>query len=179
MEVWKDIPGYEGIYQVSTEGRIYSTRYRRYRKLGKDKHGYSVVGLNKEGGQQVCFVHRIVASTFIPNPELKAEVNHIDSNKQNNSISNLEWVSHDENMKHSAASGLRKRTHTVDKIQAKKVCSRNPPANRRLSMEQAAQIRSEYKKGIRGFGYTALARKYYVTTKTIRSIIKNETYIIE
>lgn len=105
MEVWKDIKGYEELYQVSNYGRIKSLNYNRTKKekimsLNNDSWGYLIVGLYKSKRKNFR-VHRLVAETFISNPENKPQVNHIDGNKQNNIVSNLEWVTQNENMKHS------------------------------------------------------------------------------
>jgi hypothetical protein len=167
MEVWKDIPGYDGMYQVSTNGTIYSTRYKRYRKLMKDRYGYSVVGLNKNGSQHFFLVHRLVAESFLPNPEKKPEVNHIDGNKQNNQIENLEWATRDENMEHAYAVGLAKKGNVPQKPKKARY-------NRRFTVEQAEAIRGEYVKGI--CGYKLLARKYGVSSSIIKNIVLNRSY---
>lgn len=116
METWKDIQGYEGIYQISSYGQVRSLdRFDgiRYRKgqliaLAMKKNGYLQVGLRKDGKRKWFGVHRLVAIHFIDNPLNKSQVNHIDCNKQNNHVSNLEWVSPEENMKHARDNGLMK-----------------------------------------------------------------------
>jgi hypothetical protein len=170
MEVWKDIKEYEGYYQISNFGSVYSVRYKRYRKPRIDQHGYEYIGLNKDGTQKPFFVHRLVANAFIPNPENKAEVNHIDGNKLNNNICNLEWVTHDENMDHAFSTGILKRG------ESKKTTKVAP--TRKLSKSIVMQIRSEYRQGERGFGYKALAKKYGVADKTIKAIIMNAAIAI-
>lgn len=107
-EIWKDIPGYEGLYQVSDYGRV-----KRSFKNGKenvlsgkiDKDGYTWVILSKNQRKKYVHVHRLVADAFIPNVENKPQVNHKDRNKQNNSANNLEWVTGSENMLHTFATG--------------------------------------------------------------------------
>ena len=109
-EIWKDIEGYEGIYQVSNFGNVKSlsrlthfenthkSGYRltkeRILKSGVGSNGYSSVVLRKDGKSRTFMVHRLVALTFIPNLENLPEINHKDENKQNNHINNLEWCSH-------------------------------------------------------------------------------------
>lgn len=111
-EIWKDIKGYEGKYQVSNLGRVKSLkRYKRYGntiKLYEDiilKQGkvynYSIVNLCKNKTIKNFRVHRLVAQAFIPNPQNKQQVNHIDGNRQNNNVKNLEWCTSKENITHS------------------------------------------------------------------------------
>lgn len=105
-EIWKDIEGYEGYYQVSNLGRVRSLDHIDCRgrhikgkttKQLKDKDGYYYVQLNKNGVQTKKKVHRLVAIAFIPNPENKREVSHLDETKTNNQVSNLEWATSKEN----------------------------------------------------------------------------------
>lgn len=96
MEVWKDIVGYEGLYQVSNTGEVISLNYNnngKEKKLRKgiNENGYEHVRLYKNGKGKTYRVNRLVAMGFIPNPNNYPEVNHIDENKVNNSINNLEW----------------------------------------------------------------------------------------
>ena len=95
-EVWKDIPGYEGKYQASSLGRIRSKR--GVLKL-RDNFGYQRVMLyGLKGGRKSLSVHRLVAKTFIPNPNNYPQINHIDENKSNNRIDNLEWCTQSQNI---------------------------------------------------------------------------------
>lgn len=118
-EQWKDIPGYEGIYQISSSGVVRSLNRICFQKSshgtvmtkryeGKEikpfdnGHGYSVVLLAKPGEKRKQkYIHRLVAEAFIPNPAHRKEVNHIDYNKKNNNVNNLEWVSRSENVHYS------------------------------------------------------------------------------
>ena len=113
-EIWKPIPGYEGYYEASTYGRVRSVdRYTINRwgsktfhgsqimKCRKFKNGYMHVKLTKNGKGVEPSVHRLIAITFIPNPGNLSQVNHIDGNKSNNYITNLEWCSSSENQLHS------------------------------------------------------------------------------
>jgi hypothetical protein len=112
-EIWKDIPGYEGLYQVSNLGRVKSvdrcildTTGRKQTKPSKmiaqrkRNHRYKYVSVNlyKDNKIKAHVVHRLVAQAFIPNPENKPQVNHIDENPENNRADNLEWVTAYENM---------------------------------------------------------------------------------
>lgn len=116
-EQWKDIPGYEGLYQASNYGQIRSLdniqhvmfrgksviklKHGKIIKQGKHRGGYVLVWLSKNGSVRAHTVHRLVAETFLPNPDELPEINHIDGNKKNNAITNLEWVSRSENLNHA------------------------------------------------------------------------------
>lgn len=114
-EVWKNIYGYEGYYQVSSMGRV-----RSFKKKGraegisknpiilnpkKSGNGYKKIYLWNNGKYDNCLIHRLVASAFIPNPENKPTVNHKDNNGLNNHVKNLEWCTYKENTKHAVENG--------------------------------------------------------------------------
>lgn len=121
MEEWRDIEGYEGFYQVSDFGNVksleriwYSTDKKGNKKKCSNKemilkpanngNGYLVVNLSYRQKTKMFLVHRLVAKAFIKNPENKAQVNHIDENKSNNNVKNLEWVTPRENLLHGTRS---------------------------------------------------------------------------
>ena len=112
LEVWKDIQGYEGMYQVSNLGNVKSFKdhlgkpRERLRSLVTDKLGYKKVDLYKKGDKpKIQLVHRLVAKAFLPNPENKPMVNHKDSNPSNNRVENLEWCTQSENIIHGYREG--------------------------------------------------------------------------
>lgn len=107
MADWKDIEGYEGLYRVSSCGQIYSIWKKGLKKLQDDKDGYKKVTLYKNGKSKCIAVHRVVAMNFIENPSNKPYVNHIDGNKANNRIENLEWCTQSENELHAHNTGLK------------------------------------------------------------------------
>lgn len=122
MEIWKDVEGYEGMYRVSSYGRVIrlermvtdaiGTRVLPETMLmccdgtGSKNKTYYRVALCRNGKKENVSVHRLVARTFIPNPENKPCVNHIDGNKHNNHVENLEWVTYSENTIHAYQTGL-------------------------------------------------------------------------
>lgn len=110
MEEWRDIKGYEGLYQVSNFGRVKTLTKiihssKRSDFVVKEKvlstrpnnRGYIMVGLHKEKHFKLALVHRLVAQAFIPNPNNLPQVNHLDENKNNNCVNNLEWCTNKEN----------------------------------------------------------------------------------
>lgn len=93
-EIWKDIKGYEGLYQVSDQGRVFNVKTQNYLKPINSSNGYYRVHLTaKNGKRKLELIHRLVAINFIPNPDNLPQVNHKDENPANNKIDNLEWCS--------------------------------------------------------------------------------------
>lgn len=178
-EIWKDIRGYEGLYQVSNLGRVKSlermTSQNKHLKekltcLNKLSHGYNNVGLCKQGKTKAFYVHRLVAEAFIPNPENKPQVNHIDGCKTNNKVDNLEWVTQSENMQHAYRTGLLK-TDLLPKL----IGGDNPQA--KFTWEEARWIKEHYIPRHKEFGTRALARKFGVSHSRISDLINNKTWI--
>ena len=99
---WKDVVGYEGLYTVSDTGLVYSCKSDRLMtNTIRGKNNYLCVHLSKDCKGKIHNVHRLVAEAFIENPKNKEQVNHIDGNKLNNNLNNLEWVTAKENCLHS------------------------------------------------------------------------------
>ena len=107
MEKWKVVEGTNGKIEVSDMGRVKSNlRDGRILKATPDKKGYLRLRVTIDGEKMSFKVHRLVAQAFIPNPKFKPQVNHIDGDKSNNCVSNLEWVSNKENAHHAIRIGL-------------------------------------------------------------------------
>lgn len=111
MEQWKDIEGYEGLYQISDKGNVKSTPRqgtspKSYLSHHTPKDGYPEVYLCKDGKKKNKSIHRLIAIAFLPLVEGKNHINHIDGDKTNFSLSNLEWCTHLENMRHAFKIGL-------------------------------------------------------------------------
>lgn len=129
MEIWKDVKGYEGYYQVSNTGRVkslerviilkdrqgnarpsvYKEKLLKQSIEKKDRYNWKdryYVRLSKNGRSERCYVHRLVAETFIDNPSNKDQINHKDGNPLNNNVNNLEWSSSKENIAHAFSNKL-------------------------------------------------------------------------
>ena len=98
--MWKDIVGYENVYQVSNYGNVRNIKKGNMLTPSPEKKGYLRVSLWKDGGYKTKKVHRLVCECFLDNLNNKSQVNHIDGIKTNNNVNNLEWVTNDENVKH-------------------------------------------------------------------------------
>ena len=163
-ETWRPAEGYEHLYQVSNYGRVKSVdrtetckngviRFRKGMVLKPHQNysGYLWVSFCKNDVRKKKKIHRLVAQCFLPNPEGKPQVNHIDGNKHNNHVNNLEWVTPKENIHHAVENNLRK--------------------TNKLSSENVLNIRASINEGVT---VTELAEKHNVHYSTIYSI-KNNT----
>lgn len=171
-EIWKEIEGYNGFYQVSNLGNVKSVggqigsaiRKPRVLKQSLTADGYPKVRLQRDGKDKTVTVHRLVAMHFVPNPNNEETVNHIDGNKTNNVYSNLEWTNRSGQMIHAYKLNLK----------TSRVGSSN--SNAKLTPDEVRYIRAKYKKNDREFGSSALGRKFGVTHRVITLIANGETY---
>lgn len=126
--IWKPIKNYSEYYEISTDGRVRSfdriiydkngirLRLNKSKEISSRNGLYKMVGLNKNRIQTQISIHRLVALAFLPNPENKPQVNHIDGDKLNNNMYNLEWVTAKENVQHAFDKGLKKPTWLNKKL---------------------------------------------------------------
>lgn len=159
-EIWRSINDYGNFYEVSNLGRVRSFK-RRKLKILKERispNGYRFVAFQIDGKKILQTVHRLVAQAFIPNPGNKPEVNHIDGNKANNRVENLEWVTRSENTQHALATGLIK--------------SGENHYNARLTNEQARFVRENPD----NLSITQLAESFNVSREFISDVQLGKTY---
>lgn len=123
-ELWRPVQDYEHLYEVSNIGRLRRIN-GKIQKIQKTVFGYGRVTLYNKGPYKKIHIHRVVAKAFIENPNNKPEVNHIDGNKLNNVVTNLEWVTKSENRKHAFKIGLQKGKAGRLNPMAKKVINTN------------------------------------------------------
>ena len=173
-EVWRDIKGYEGHYQVSNLGRVRSLDREvplgkttkkikgKIRKQVLHKLGYPTLNLSKNKEVKGYLVHRLVALHFVDNVNEYPEVNHIDGDKTNNIHTNLEWCTRKENINHAIDTGLTKQ-NGVDSHWSK------------LTNDEVFAIRIMYKKDERAT-YENLAEQFGVGASTIGRVVRKEVY---
>lgn len=191
-EMWKDVKGYEGLYQVNNFGEVKSLERPYINQYGvcgtkkakilnkkivcfdknkKNTQGYYAVNLcNKDGGKWTR-VHIIVANAFLDNPENKKEVNHKNGNKLDNRVENLEWVTHSENCLHAWKTGLQK----IGKERIEKIKENNIKL-RGLNADTVKNIYNDFI--IKKISMNKIAKKYKISVQTVSNIAnkKNEIY---
>lgn len=172
MKTWKTIPGFS-LYEASSDGEIKTYNWKNLKreaimKPAMDNSGYLRTMLKRDSDGKIgtIKVHRIIAQTFIPNPENKPEVNHKNSIRNDNRVINLEWVTHSENVKHSFYNGIQNNKG-----------QNNPCAS--LTDEQVLEIRSKYtfgKKTKCGKTKAQLAKEYNTTFNVIKQLVQGRTW---
>ena len=161
MEYFKKIKGYEN-YLISNQGRVFNFKFKKFLKPTKDRGGYLLVNLWKNGIRKLYRIHRLVALAFIPNPENKETVNHIDGVKINNFAINLEWATNKENTQHALNNGLLK------PIKGSKNSSS------KLTEDQVLEIRRIYSSG--EISQRALGEMFDVTQMLISYIVRRKNW---
>ena len=123
MEIWKDIIGYEGLYQISNKGNVKNKQRNKYLVPKKNNRGYLGIELTNEKHRKMFLIHRLVAQSFISNPKRLPNVNHKDENPKNNSVENLEWCSQSYNVLYSmqkqGKNSIKKNGVTTNSLQIK------------------------------------------------------------
>lgn len=181
MEVWKDIPKYKGYYQVSNFGNVRSLdrivnkpnsisylRKGKMCKLSKSNLGYMTIGFTVNNKKVNKYVHRLVAEVFITNMNNYPQVNHIDCNKTNNIVYNLEWCTNSQNHIHATKNGLNKlHLHRV-------AYSGEENGRSLLNKEQVLEIKQKYIP----YKYSAkkLSKEYNVSESCITHILNNTSW---
>lgn len=177
METWKPVIGYEGIYEISNTGLVKSLSRNKHcgHEMSKpqitkeriltirtDRLGYTRVKLSKNGVSKLLYLHRLIAKAFIENPKSSKEVNHIDGDKSNNEISNLEWCTRSENLKHAFKNGLKRAKKGEENNKAK------------LNVTEVKEIRKLYNTG--KYTQVNIAKTFNVTSATISGIVNFNTW---
>lgn len=175
-EVWEDIKGYEGLYQISNLGKVKSLARKRYcgHKYSKpqlrkgrilkqhyDYLGYKRVRLSKNQKTKTLTLHRLLAINFIENPYNKPNINHIDGDKSNNDLNNLEWCTQKENVQHSYELGLSKARKGEDNNKSK------------LKVKDVKEIRRLHKQKMT---QTDIAKMFDVSIANISEIVNFKTW---
>lgn len=178
MEIWKDVPGYEGRYQVSNIGNVKSLdrgiqyrpneiRYRIGRVLSFDVHRKGYLRVCIEGKK--FMVHRLVSMAFIPNPFNLPEVNHKDLDKKNNRVENLEWVTSSQNVRHAEALGAFKKNRESLRIRTTGSNHKNAVLNEKLVLK----IRAHYEE----IGSIVKTAKHFGLNKgTVDSVLRRKSW---
>ena len=169
-EIWKTLQ-YNGItyeqFEISNFGQLKNINTGTVYKQCINKEGYSqvCVSLGHRNTKKVFKIHKAVAESFVPNPDNKCVVNHIDCDKLNNSYDNLEWVTPSENTQHASINGLLNPLRGVDNPRAK------------LTIDDVNYIKEHYIAGDTTYGSRALGRKFDINHNTILDIINCRSYV--
>lgn len=170
MEIWKDVIGYEGIYSVSNIGNVRRDKAYATTKVGKiikpvvhDRSKYLRVALFKDCIRRYFYVHVLVANAFIGIKQKGMEVNHIDANKSNPRLENLEYLTHKENMEHSFNLGYRKPAKGLTHGMCK------------LNEQQVIEIRKEWAE--KNTAQRDIAKKFSVNQAQVWRIIHRKTWV--
>ena len=168
-EIWKTVIYNGEVYdtiEVSNIGRMRNSKNGRIYKLSLNKTGYyqKTISLGSRTKNKTFYVHKAVAEAFIDNPDNKPIVNHIDGDKLNNNIDNLEWVTSKENVNHALSNGL------MGRARGEKICFS------KLTEEDVRYIRNHYIPYDELYGAKALAKKFNIDTYTVNNVYYRKTW---
>lgn len=183
-EEFKPVVGYEGLYEVSNLGNVKSlstttitvtghsrTTKEKLLKPGMNSRGYMFVALSKKGKVKYYLVHRLVAASFIKNPTKKRTVNHMDGDRTNNKLSNLEWTTHLENSRHARINGLLDgNKQYLESLQVEK------ESRIKLTDQDVSYILTHAKKNGGTMNNASLGRMLGVTRNTVGRIVNSQTH---
>ncbi len=177
-EIWKPIPNTDNRYEISNYGRARSwcncnegrRKEPRILKQGSTPHtGYKMIAIWNNGKHKTVNIHRAVAKLFIPNPENKRCVNHIDCDKENNHVNNLEWVTHAENTRHAIKNGIADVSGLGDR-------RGEAHGMAKLTKEAVIDIRKQAKERGRYYGQEELSERHGVCKGTIKDVVAGRTW---
>ena len=154
--MWKK---YSENYEASTDGHIRNSKTKHVLHEFKSKDGY----LRTQLGGKTRLVHRVIAQTFIENPRQLPEVNHIDGCKTNNAVSNLEYCSRSDNLRHAYINDLRNAKRTNN-------------SRCKLSEDDVAYIKNNYSRGDKVYGAKALSKRFGVACQTICAVVSGQNW---
>jgi len=170
-EEWRSVVEYEGVYEVSSLGRVRRTACGRGATAGRilsdaaTSAGYRSVSLNRNNKARSFLVHRLVAHAFVGEPPERHEVNHLDGDKANNMLANLEYVTRSGNVSHAYRTGLRRSTLRTPE---------HPSIAAKLTADQIRLIRALYRPRV--YGTPRLAREFGVHQSTIHKIVSGKSW---
>lgn len=163
----KAIPSFDG-YSVTKDGRVYSLVTNKWLKPRNAGAGYQSVMLYKDKKGKNFYVHRLVAEAFLDKVDGKTCVNHIDGDKTNNCVSNLEWTTHSENMYHANATGLQ-----TGSEKQKAAARENGKVMRKLTIEQVSEVKDMYANGM---FQREIADHFGMSQSQISSVLLGKVY---
>ncbi|WP_297638219.1 HNH endonuclease [uncultured Clostridium sp.] len=174
MEIFVDVKGYEGLYKVSNYGKVLSVKSGKVRKNCKKTRKCGkidfYVNLHKNNQEKRFAIHRLVGEAFVPNPERKTQINHIDGNPSNNHYSNLEWVTPYENIRHAIENKLQRDRRTYEAGSKPKgilIYNQNERIEFKSIGECAEYLDKENKKSVKNCLSRAVKKGYKVKGYTV------------